>query len=144
MLVIYSNDYEESLIEAYIETFSGEPWNETWDHEWVLNRIRWVSNVPNFVGKIAIENGQVVGALLGYGIPFREKLDFEILELFVLPTHQGKGLGKAMVKELENSLPLEKYGVIHLITAKDTDSEEFYKKCGYKRNDKLCIMVHRL
>ena len=116
MLVNYNKDYEESLIQAYIETFSGEPWNEKWDYEWVLNRIRWISNVPNFIGKVAIENEKIVGALLGYAIPFREKLDFEILELFVLPTYQGKGLGKALVTELEVSLPLDKYGAIHLIS----------------------------
>lgn len=143
MLVKYRKEYEDSLIRSYIETFSEEPWNDVWDYDWVLNRIRWVAEVPNFTGIVAIEDERVVGALLGYAKPFREKLDFEILELFVVPSYQGKGLGKLLVRELEDSLPTDQYGVVHLLTAKDTDSEEFYKKLGYVRNNKLCFMVHR-
>jgi aminoglycoside 6'-N-acetyltransferase I len=139
----YKREHEDSLIKAFIETFVGEPWNETWEYSWVLNRIRWLENVPNFIGKVCLENERVVGALLGYAKPFRDKLDYEILELFVLPDYQGKGFGKLLIEDLSNSLPVEKYGVIHLLTGRDTSSEKFYEKIGYARNDKLCFMVHR-
>ncbi len=143
MLTKYSKEHENLLIKAYIETFAGEPWNEVWDYEWVLNRVRWIESVPNFIGIVAVEDDRVVGALLGYAKPCRDKLDFEILELFVLPSYQGKGMGKKLVANLEERLSASEYGVVHLLTAKNTDSEAFYKKLGYDRNEKLCIMFHR-
>lgn len=143
MLTEYKSIHEESLIEAYIETFSGEPWNEVWEPDWVLNRVRWVSNVPNFTGLVAIQDDEVVGALLGYAKPFKDKLDFEILELFVLPSFQGKGIGKSLIKELESRLSNSEFSHIHLLTAIDSESELFYKKLNYVRNEKLSIMVHR-
>ena len=92
---------------------------------------------------MAIENGNVIGALLGYAKPFREKLDFEILDLFVLPSFEGKGIGKTLIKELEARLNTNDFGVVHLLTIRDTASELFYKKLGYMRNETLCFMVHR-
>ena len=142
MIVNYNPDLEESLIQGYIKTFAGEPWNEIWEHQWVLDRVRWISSVPNFIGKVAVENGEVVGALLGYTLPFKGKLNFDIVELFVLPSSQGNGVGKSLIKELEKTLPLDNGNVIHLITAKESDSETFYKKCGYERNEHLCVMAH--
>lgn len=143
MVSNYKKEFEDSLIKAYIETFAGEPWNEVWEYEWVLNRVRWLESVPNFNGKIVLDGNRVVGALLGYAKPFRDRLDFEILELFVLPSYQGKGIGRSLVTELEASLSTKSYGVIHLLTGSNTSSEQFYKKLGYERNEKLCFMVHR-
>ena len=144
MVTDYSTEYENSVIEAYIETFADEPWNEVWEYDWVLKRLRWVESVPNFIGKIVLDGDKVIGALLGYAKPFRGRLDFEILELFVLPDFQGKGLGRKLVEELEQSLTSDEHGVVHLLTSRDSSSEKFYEKLNYERNDRLCFMVHRL
>jgi ribosomal protein S18 acetylase RimI-like enzyme len=139
----FSTKYETSLIETYIEAFSGEPWNDVWEYDWVLKRLHWLEAVPNFIGLIAVHEDQVVGALLGYAKPFRATLDVEILELFVLPKYQGQGVGKRLVAELEQRLDSNEFGVVHLLTARDTDSEAFYKNLGYERNEKLSFMVNR-
>lgn len=48
----------------------------------------------------------------------------------VLPTHRGLGIGKVIVRELEN-IAAEK-GVAKLKLHGQTHAEEFYEKLGYK------------
>lgn len=74
---------------------------------------------------VACENGQILGYLFGQcacsknarsimpdGTPY-----FELEELFVLPEHRCKGLGKALFQAAEEALRQEGIGCIMLSTA---------------------------
>ena len=102
MIIKYSRNYEDSLIKAYIETFSASPWNEVWDYKWVQDRVRWIESVPNFIGIVSVQQQRVCGALLGYGKPYRDKSDFEIVEMYALPSFQGMGIGEIHKLNLES------------------------------------------
>lgn len=140
----YEQQFRDSLTKTYIDTFSQPPWNEHWESQWVESRVNWIASVPGFSGYVAVIGDEVVAAILGYGMPFRDRLDFEILELFVHPTQQGKDIGKKLVAKLEGQLTAESCAAVYLLTASGTGPEKFYSKLGYGRNEKMCVMTKRL
>jgi GNAT superfamily N-acetyltransferase len=97
------------------------------------------ANENNEVWFTSEANGEAVGFC--YAAP--EKLtdgSWNMLAIAVLPSHQGKGLGRAIVKHLENYL--EKQG--HRILIADTSgtdqfeqTREFYKKNGYAEEARI-------
>ncbi len=144
MIVEFNKKYIDNLIKVYIETFIGDPWNEVWEYDWVLERIEWLTSLPKFKGYLKLESDKVIGSVLGYQEPFKGRSHFEILELFVSPIFQRKGVGKELVDFLESELKKEGVAVVNLLTGLNTRSENFYQKSGYVVNDKLCFMSHDL
>lgn len=140
-IIGYSPEQNRAIITSYIETFAGEPWFETWQPEWVQSRIDWLVKTPGFIGLVAVEDMQVLGAMLGYAQPFKDEQHFEVLELFVHPSAQGQGIGAKLLAELEVKLQQYAKPHIYLATAKDSGPEKFYQKQGYQTSEQLCYMT---
>lgn len=141
MIQTFEKKHTEQTIQTYIKSFSDEPWNEVWQPDWIANRLDWLQSIPTFRGFVAIENQQVVGAILGYSKPYKDRNDFEVLEMFVDPDHQGQGIGKALMETLSGYV--EQNAVIHVLTARGTGPEAFYEQSGFKRNDHLSFLSKR-
>ena len=120
------------------------PWNEQWQESWVADRLKWVEAVPGFCGYVAVKNGQVIGGILGYGMPFKGRIDFEVLELFVHPSQQSAGVGQMLVQTLEQKLKAEHSRAVFLLTASQSSAEKFYQALGYNTSETMCFMSKRL
>ena len=83
------------------------------------------------LGLAAVDNGIIVGGLLGYVDPYAEEDFFFVSEIFVIPERKKQGIGKRLLHELEMALKDEKIDVVQLISI--DYNETFYNKCGLDR-----------
>lgn len=128
----------------YISVFKEAPWNEEWRLNQAVERLMGIYNSPGFYGLLHEDMDNPVAVILGRSLTFRNWKEFEIMELFVNPAYQGMGIGSELVKQLEFDLKQKGYFKTTLLTARDTQVEEFYVKNGYKTSNRMIYMSHEL
>lgn len=90
----------------------------------------WLSKRASFCHMyVAEENGRIVG-VGGISSYFGSLTESIILNVFVLPEHHGKGIGRKIVRILEN----DEYGIRanRIEVPASITAKEFYYKLGYK------------
>lgn len=78
-------------------------------------------------GWIAEYDGDVVAFC------YADKVNASIWALFVLPGHEGKGLGKALLKQAVEWLFETGHVRVHLSTGANTRADRFYAAQGWRR-----------
>ena len=134
MVIRLVNDNDISgLAKAMSQSYSEEPWNESWSEERAVRRVKAIMSNFQAYGLAAVDNGRIVGGLLGYVDPYAEEDFFYISELFVIPEKKKNGIGSALIKELETVLKAKSISVIQLMSIEP--NEVFYGKCGLGKDD---------
>ena len=110
---VTKNDYEE-IAKLMVEAFKNPPWNEVWSYERSYQRIEQLDD-----GKYTM-----------------------IEDFYIDPHCQRRGLGKKMMKALEECLP--EVDNLILLTGREFYSADFYQKNGFKINDDMVFMVKKL
>jgi aminoglycoside 6'-N-acetyltransferase I len=132
------------ISQLYVSVFSEPPWNEDWETAWAYERLNWIYQSPGFVGYIALDSQQIIGAIMGHFVPFKGEKGFEIVEFLVATNCQNQGIGNNLLTQLELNLHQNNYDYIWLLTAKDSSAESFYSKRNYQRDCKIVLLKKEL
>lgn len=133
-------EHMHGLAEAMMAAYAKDPWNENWNMEKALIRIRAILSNYRSAGMAAVENGRVIGGVLGYVDPYAEEDFFFVSELFVAPEEQKKGYGKGLLLALEKELQDAGIHVMQLISIDDNIG--FYHASGMGK-DSVNVMYKR-
>ena len=126
--------------EIYAKAFSGEPWNDPWKTEDAVIHVKELLEMKQSYGLEYVEEGQVVGFLLGSSMLFHYGRTFEINDLAVDPACQGKGIAKALLNRCLKDMKEQGIVGVHLITANEGFLPEFYERHGFSREQEVILM----
>jgi len=84
-------------------------------------------NYKKFMIVIRDQNNNLVGALIAYTVYKEIYVD----DIWVDPLYRNKGLGRQLLKILEDQFKEQGYHNINLVTS-EFQASDFYKKCGFE------------
>jgi len=126
--------------EIYAAAFSGEPWNDPWNVEDAIIHVRELLESKQSYGLECIEDGKVVGFILGTSMLFYYGRTFEINDLAVDPAYQRRGVAKLLMESCLADIKAQGMVGVHLITAVEGVLPEFYKRYGFKKENEVILM----
>ena len=126
--------------EIYAAAFSGEPWNDAWSPADAEIHVRELLESKTSYGLEYVEDGMVIGFLVGTSMLFHYGRTFEINDLAVDPAYQGRGIAKQLVERCKRDMVEQGIVGIHLITSADGFLPEFYERLGFGRETEVILM----
>lgn len=129
---IVNNEDTNSLADAMSKAYSEAPWNEKWTEELAQRRVGAILSNFEAMGFAAVEDGNIVGGLLGYVDPYADEDFFFVSELFVIPERKKQGIGRKLLQFLQEKLKERNIKTIQLVSIED--NIPFYMKCGLDRD----------
>lgn len=129
---------------TFIKVFNAEPWNDNWNEESAFQYLSDYYNNPNFLGVIAIENGEQLGFIMGVQRKWYSGDEYFIHEMCVDQTLQNKGIGKAMLNYLEIQLKARSVESMTLLTNRNIPAEQFYKNNGFEEIERLVFLYKEI
>ena len=133
-------DHVSRYGEIYAKAFSGEPWNDPWKPEDAVIHVKEILEMKQSYGLEYVEDNKVVGFLLGSSMLFHYGRTFEINDLAVDPTYQGKGIAKVLLEQCIADMKTQGIVGIHLITANEGFLPDFYERHGFGHEKEVILM----
>ncbi len=87
-----------------------------------------------------VEDGEVVGFILGTSMLFHYGRTFEINDLAVDPAYQRRGIAKKLLERCLADMKARGIVGVHLITAGEGILPAFYEKYGFKKENEVILM----
>ena len=126
--------------EIYATAFSGEPWNDAWSPEDAEIHVQELLESSTACGLEYVEDGAVVGFLVGTSMLFHYGRTFESNDLAVDPAYQGRGIAKQLVERCKHDMAEQGIVGIHLITSADGFLPGFYERLGFGLETQVILM----
>ena len=126
--------------EIYAEAFNGEPWNDPWKVEDAIIHVKELLESKQSYGLECVEEGKVVGFILGTSMLFHYGRTFEINDLAVDPAYQRRGVAKLLMESCLADIKAQGMVGVHLITAGEGVLPEFYERYGFKKEKEVILM----
>lgn len=126
----------------FVDTFSQPPWQDQWQSEEQASRyLHDFVDAPGFLGFVTEENSRLVAVCLGNIRHWWRGDEFFIQEFFVAPSHQGQGIGQALMGFVKRNLCERAIRNICLLTARGSRAEAFYQQCGISEIPDMLFMA---
>ena len=130
--------------EIYAAAFSGPPWNDPWTAENAEIHVQEILESKQSYGLEYVVDGHVVGFLLGASMLFHYGHTFEINDLAVDPTFQGRGIATELLERCISDMKDQGMAGVNLITAGDGILPAFYGKHGFEKETRVILMGREL
>lgn len=131
----------EECTVLYTSVFNGDPWNDGWLHKDVKERLSEIIHNQHYWGiGLFSEYGFLNGFLMGYSEKWLQDRHFNLIEMCVNTELQSKGVGTRLINSLESYCKERKIKRITLLTARDGQAENFYKKNGFYVSQRMMMM----
>jgi len=130
----------ERLSELFLIVFNHEPWNENWTKDWAYERLNIIYNSYGFYGFVAEDGSTPIGAIFSRIGSYKGELELEIIENYVSPSEQRKGVGAALMEKLKSQAKKEGVTCFALQTDKTTFAKDFYLKYGFQGHEENLLM----
>jgi len=141
-IINYKKKYLNQVVDLFIDVFSQEPWNDSWDsNKHAEEFLQDIVNTPGFKSLLYLKDDKVIGALFGHIIKWYEGDELYIREFFIDSNFQGKGIGTKLMNKLEKELKIEDIHTIVLLTERDTEAKKFYDNKGFEVNNDIVFMI---
>ncbi|MGI6188279.1 MAG: GNAT family N-acetyltransferase [Clostridiales bacterium] len=121
--------------------YNNESWMCRWPKEKAEAYLRDFYNHGKFVGYVAEDNGNVIAALFAHEKVWWNNDEVFIDEMFVKPEYQGKGIGTALLAEVEKYIRKKGLAGITLATNKYVPAPKFYEKNGFINCEHVIFMA---
>ena len=135
-----SMDHVSRYGEIYAKAFFFFFWNDPWKPEDAVIHVKEILEMKQSYGLEYVEDNKVVGFLLGSSMLFHYGRTFEINDLAVDPTYQGKGIAKVLLEQCIADMKTQGIVGIHLITANEGFLPDFYERHGFGREKEVILM----
>jgi len=132
-------DFKE-ISEILIKESSKKPYNEKYTVKIALKETINLSKNELYV---ATNEKEVIG-FIASNITSDDKKKAYIGELWLKPNYQKKGIGKILVKFIEDKYKKKGIKIIRLVAKRNAGAFRFYKKLKYKEHKELVFMEKKL
>ena len=141
-VIAYSPEHLSGCADLYRRVFSREPWNETWERPQAVEEfLQRHSRNSNFLGYVALADGVLVGASIGFLKPWIRGEEYYIDEYFVDSDRQGQGIGSELMAAIKADLAHKGVPAILLNTERTAPAYGFYRKAGFEELEGLVILA---
>lgn len=121
----------KSVGELIKEAFNKAPYNDGWTDKSVKIMLENLYKIG--YGFVSLIDEKIVGVIFVRDDPYAKGLYVVVEQLVVKKSVQGKGIGRALVKEIEKVAKKKKAHTVYLYTHKDSEAIKFYVRLGYKQ-----------
>ena len=133
----------ERCAAVFASVFSAPPWSENWTPENSFQRLADCAATPGFIGLLVEDAHGVAAFAFGYLQRYMDEKHYNLLEFCVAPRAQRKGVGGALLRELEARLRAAGANRLCTLTARGTPAQSFYEKAGLYVSPKMILMARR-
>jgi aminoglycoside 6'-N-acetyltransferase I len=135
----------DPCITLFMNVFCNEPWNDRWSAEQAKDYLYDFVQTPGFIGIVADDiNEELIGLLLGSRKKWWSGDELFINEMCVDPNHQSLGVGSAMFRYLEDTLPGIGIESLVLLTDRGVPAEAFYHKNGFEEVSRIVFLAKHI
>lgn len=131
---------EDDIVELFIKTYAGEPWNEKWDRPDAYERVNDIFSNSKSYCIVCEFAGKIIGAMLCLALSWHKGKQLEIKEFVVDVNLQSKGIGSNMFLHCEQYVRSNNFHEIVLWTARNAALIRFYSRNGCSVDDDLICM----
>ncbi len=120
------------VLQLYIDYYN-EHEGCCWTEETAKKRIRQVLSIEDSYSLIMRDDeGKAVGFVMGYFKQYDDIIGYTLEEIIISSENQGKGLGSALLEEVENRVKERGASCVELQAVNDEIHERYYGNAGYK------------
>lgn len=120
------------VIPLYIDYYNHQE-DGCWTEATARRRIQQVLKIEDSYSLMMKDaDGAVCGFVMGYFKQYDDIIGYTLEEILISHLHQNKGLGSALLTELESRVKAAGASCVELQAVKDEMHERYYGKAGYR------------